>query len=100
VDDAVAATLRLMDLPAEEPLIVNIGNDREEIRIDNLARKLFAIADFHPDLDIHPPSPGSPERRCPHLDELRRLIGYQPAVDLEKGLRRTYAWYERDQERR
>ncbi len=92
--------MRLMDLPCEEPLTVNIGNDREETRILELAHKLFTLADFHPTLSIHPPPPGSPERRCPDLDYLRYLINYEPAIDLESGLRQTYAWYRKDWEGR
>jgi UDP-glucuronate decarboxylase len=96
VDDAVEATIQLMELPTAEPLIVNVGNNREEIQIKDLAHKLFTIADFYPDLKINPPPPGSPERRCPNIDYLQRLTDYEPMVDLESGLRRTYHWYRQD----
>lgn len=100
IDDAIEATVRLMDLPNPEPLTMNIGNDREEIQIVNLARRLFAMVGFSPELSIHSPPPGSPERRCPDLEHLRHLIGYEPKVGLEPGLWQTYTWYKQDWERR
>ena len=99
VDDAVEATLQLMDLPGVEPLTVNIGNDREEIQIVDLAHKLFPIVGFSPELSIYPPPLGSPERRCPDLERLRHLTDYEPKVALERGLWQTFEWYKRDWER-
>lgn len=95
VDDAVTATLQCMNAPITAPLVVNIGNDQEEIQSIDLAKKLFAITGFAPELELHPPSPGSPDRRCPDLMRLHQLTGYQPTVDLEQGLRQTYDWYQR-----
>lgn len=100
VDDAVEATLRLMAVPGEEPLTMNVGNDREEIEIEQLAHQLCTIADFHPHLAIHPPPQSSPERRCPDISYLRSLLQYEPQVGLERGLRETYAWYKHAWEQR
>lgn len=93
VEDAVAATLQVMALPDQALLTVNIGNDAEETQILDLAHQLFSVADFQPELAIHAPPPGSPERRCPNLEYLRRVTSYQPQVPLMDGLRRTYDWY-------
>jgi UDP-glucose 4-epimerase/UDP-glucuronate decarboxylase len=95
VDDAVEATLQLMALPQSGPLIVNVGNDLAETRIEDLARMLFRIVGISPVLNLCSPPAGSPERRRPDLTQLRRLIGYQPNVDLARGLRLTYEWYRR-----
>ena len=35
----------------------------------------------------------NPNRRCPDISKARREIGYEPAFDLEEGLRRTLIWY-------
>jgi nucleoside-diphosphate-sugar epimerase len=29
----------------------------------------------------------------PNIDKARRLLGFEPRVDLEEGLLRTIAWY-------
>ncbi|WP_217145844.1 NAD(P)-dependent oxidoreductase [Streptomyces sp. AC627_RSS907] len=96
VDDAVDAIIALTALPSKEPLLVNVGNDEEEILIRDLARKVFDTLDRHPALDVHPAPPLSPARRLPDVSRLRELTGYRPKVGLDEGLRRTCAWYARD----
>lgn len=96
VTDAVDAIVALTALPTEETLLVNIGNDQEEILIEDLARKVFETAGRSPATDIHPAPPLSPARRLPDVGRLRRLTGQAPKVDLAEGLRRTYEWYAQD----
>ncbi len=35
----------------------------------------------------------NPNRRCPVIDKARTELGYNPAIDLEEGLRRSLVWY-------
>lgn len=98
VDDAVTATLLLTALPTEEPIVASVGDDREEIVVDDLLRRILALAGHDPELEIHDPPAGSPERRCPDLTRLRELTGYEPRVELERGLRETFEWYRRERE--
>ncbi|TDC60894.1 NAD-dependent epimerase/dehydratase family protein [Micromonospora sp. KC207] len=92
VDDAVEAMLRLCAVPEPGPLLVNIGNDREEVEILDLARRICALAGTHPEFAVRP-APGGPRRRLPDLTRLRGLTGYEPAVTLDVGLRSTFDWY-------
>jgi UDP-glucose 4-epimerase/UDP-glucuronate decarboxylase len=98
VDDAVAATLALTDLPGAAPVLASVGNDREEVVIADLVDRVLALAGHDPELDVHEPPAGSPERRRPDLSRLRALTGYEPAIDLEAGLRETFEWYRRERE--
>jgi UDP-glucose 4-epimerase/UDP-glucuronate decarboxylase len=93
VSDAVTGTLALMSVTGADPIIANIGNELEELEIMDLARRLFELAEFSPELDVRPPPLGSPERRCPSTLMMRSLTGYEPRVSLAEGLAETYAWY-------
>jgi UDP-glucose 4-epimerase/UDP-glucuronate decarboxylase len=100
VDDAVEAIRLLVRMPEAWGSIVNVGNDTEETRIADLARLVLRVAGFTPTLDTRPAPAGSVDRRCPDLTRLRALTGYAPKVDLEAGVRQTFAWYrERGEER-
>ncbi|ALG06742.1 NAD-dependent epimerase/dehydratase family protein [Kibdelosporangium phytohabitans] len=90
VDDAVSAMLLSMDKVTGE--IVHIGND-EETNIGDLTKLVLRIADHDPVLDVESAPAGSVARRCPDLTKLRALTGYEPAVPLEEGVRRTFEWY-------
>ncbi|MFI5908200.1 NAD-dependent epimerase/dehydratase family protein [Dactylosporangium sp. NPDC051541] len=93
VDDAVEAMLRLMATPAAGGRIVHIGDDTAETNIADLAKLVLRQTGTPATLLPLPAPPGSVRRRCPDLTLLRTLTGYQPAVPLEEGVRRTVAWY-------
>jgi GDP-L-fucose synthase len=71
---------------------LNIGTD-EEIKIKDLVQLIVKLSgkDIRIEYDLSKPS-GAP-RRCPNISKAKRLIGYQPAVSMEEGLRRTIEWY-------
>jgi len=93
VDDAVEAVVRLMSTPDAAGRIVHIGDDTEQTNIADLAKLVLRTAGSHASLRPEPAPAGSVHRRCPDLGRLRRLTGYQPAVALEEGVGRTFAWY-------
>ena len=72
--------------------IYHIGNDDEEIRIDDLAKLLFEINDEKVNIKIHEAPEGSVNRRCPNIDKLKSL-GHSKQVALREGLKITYDWY-------
>nr|MDT0656942.1 NAD-dependent epimerase/dehydratase family protein [Micromonospora sp. DSM 115978] len=93
VDTAIEATVALTRLPTVEPLLVNIGDDRQETRIIDLARKLHTLAGFHPRLSVFDPPASSPDRRLPDLTALRALLPPGRPADLDTGLRAMLDWH-------
>jgi len=93
IDDTIRATQLVMESEKTNGEIINIGNDQEEISMINLARKMFEMFDFHPEIDIREAPLGSVLRRIPDLSKIRKLTGYEPKISLAEGLRKTMAWY-------
>lgn len=93
VDDAVEAMLRLMSVPEAAGQIVHIGDDTSETNIADLAKVVLRLAQFSPEVRTAPAPPGAVARRCPDLTRLRALTGFEPAISLEEGVRRTFEWY-------
>jgi UDP-glucose 4-epimerase/UDP-glucuronate decarboxylase len=93
VEDAVDAMLRLMATPEASGQIVHIGDDTQETNITDLAKLVLRLTGADAALEPGPAPPGSVARRCPDLGRLRALTGYEPAVGLEEGVRRTISWY-------
>jgi UDP-glucose 4-epimerase/UDP-glucuronate decarboxylase len=73
--------------------IINLGNGDEEIGIRDLANKMFDLFDYHPKLEMMPPPEGSVDRRVPDTSKAKALVGYEPRMNLDAGLRITYDWY-------
>ena len=75
----------------------NVGDDREEISMRELADRIRAVtkapgrvvvrASTDPDYLTD-----NPQRRCPDLTKLRALGGSMPCVSLEEGLARYVRW--------
>ncbi|MDO8476024.1 MAG: epimerase, partial [Candidatus Rokubacteria bacterium] len=99
VSDAVEAMRLLMGAQTAWGQIVNIGNDTEETRVEDLARLVLKMARIAPALERVPAPAGSVERRCPDLGRLRALTGFSPKIPLETGVAETFAWYRERRER-
>lgn len=93
ISDAVEATIAAMRLSAADGGTFNIGNDRAEATIENLAGRIQAWAGktgpLEPVAAAHDPI----ARRVPDITTMRNVLRVDPKVDLDKGLDLTLQWY-------
>lgn len=92
VSDTVTPLARMAFEPDVGRHVINVGPDDEIVTINALAAAIARILDF--DLRIqHVPGPPRQVRvaTC-SADKARRLLGYEPKVKLEDGLRQMVAW--------
>jgi len=92
VSDAVKATKLIMESPNTNSRTFNIGRQDCEIKIKDLAKKLFSISGQNPLIINKSSLAGSVARRCPDVSKLK-MLGFLPTVDLDDGLKQTYKWY-------
>jgi dTDP-glucose 4,6-dehydratase len=89
VDDLIEGIFRL--IVSREVGPVNLGNP-EEIKIEQLA-ELIAEAVGSSSIIVNVDRPvDDPGNRCPDIALARRSLGWEPAVTLRDGLRRTIDW--------
>jgi UDP-glucose 4-epimerase/UDP-glucuronate decarboxylase len=93
VTDAIEASQQLMTCQLETCEIVHIGNDREEITIQNLLEKLLDQTQFYPTVEPLPAPPSAVSRRCPDITKLRDMTGFHPRIGIDVGLSQTWQWY-------
>ena len=91
IEDVLDALEKVKDKgkPGE---IYHIGNDDEEIRIDDLAKLIFDINEEDYEFVVHEAPEGSVDRRCPNIDKIKSL-GHRKKVALEDGIKKTFEWY-------
>lgn len=90
VSDLVEGILRLM--MSEEANPVNIGNPRE-LSVMDFANKIKELTGAASTI-VHQPLPvDDPKVRQPNIDKARALLGWEPAMPLEKGLKRTIDYF-------
>lgn len=91
VSDLVEGLMRLMNCEgAHDP--VNLGNP-EEFTIMELADKIRSLIDSPSTISYRPLPPDDPGRRRPDISRARELLGWQPAVSLEQGLKETIPYF-------
>jgi UDP-glucose 4-epimerase len=88
VKDVVGAMIKLMKEPAAEGEIFNVGNDKE-VTINELAQRVKEMTGSHSEIEHIPyekaygPGFEDMERRCPNIEKIKGLIGFEPDYDLE-----------------
>jgi dTDP-glucose 4,6-dehydratase len=90
VDDEIDGLRRLLD--CDDPYPVNIGNPRETPIIE-FARIVGGLAGQPERIAFQPLPADDPKRRCPDITRARQLLGWEPRVPLEEGLRRTLDYF-------
>lgn len=93
VDDIVDAILLCLENPAAVGHAFNIGNTRSVCTIYDLARHIVRLTGTASEVVFVEWPYTDVELRIPNIDKARRLLKYEPKVDLEEGLARTIAWY-------
>jgi len=95
IDDMVEGVLLCLEKPEAVGQVFNIGNPRSVVTIYYLARQIVRLSGSSSRLVFVQWPYTDVELRIPSIDKARRLLGYEPQVDLEEGLLRTIEWYRR-----
>lgn len=93
IDDAVEMLVRLAMCDKAEGHAYNLGVESPETSIREVAETVLKVTGKDLEIEAKPPTPGSPERRCPSLEKTEAAIGYRAQVSLEEGVQRTFEWY-------
>lgn len=94
VDDLIEGFLRLMATGDDFTGPVNIGNPGE-FTILQLAEKVIELTGSKSKIVFVPLPSDDPMQRKPDISLAKEKLGWQPAIALEEGLRRTIAYFDR-----
>ena len=90
VSDEVEGILRLSRSAFHEP--VNIGNPGE-FTILQCAQLVLKVTGSRSPI-VHKPLPqDDPQQRCPDITKAKELLGWNPGIDLENGLKRSLEYF-------
>jgi UDP-glucuronate 4-epimerase len=91
VDDAVEATLRVLDKPAKYA-IYNVGNDQPVALLDYIAALERALGK-KAKLEMKPMQPGDVKATYADTTALRAAVNFAPSTPLDAGLAHFAAWF-------
>ena len=90
VSDMVDGLFRLAN--SDERLPVNLGNP-VELTILEFAERIQRLMETNSPLEFQPLPPDDPRQRQPDISKARRVLGWEPKVALEDGLRETVEYF-------
>jgi UDP-glucose 4-epimerase len=102
ITDVVGQLVVLAENPGAVGEVFNVGNDREEVSILDLARRVKARTGTRSEILLVPYDRAYEEgfedmqRRVPDLQKLRTLTGYEPRVQLDETIDRVVEYFTSD----
>ncbi len=96
VAEAYLALARALDDPARHGAAFNFSYERPQTVRELIERTLRVLgrSDLAPVIRGAGPPPGEIAHQYLSAERARRELGWRPNVGLDRGLRRTYAWYD------
>ena len=101
VDDLVEGFIRFMDVPWDAdganqgcPGPINLGNPHE-FTIRQLAEMVIKLTGASSKLVFKPLPADDPMQRKPDISRARKVLGWEPTVQLEAGLGKTIGYFEK-----
>jgi dTDP-glucose 4,6-dehydratase len=90
VSDLVRGVLAVLDRGDELP--INLGNPHE-VTVLELAETIIRLAGSKSRIDHRELPVDDPKQRRPDISRARKMLGWQPEVSLEDGLRKTLEYF-------
>jgi len=77
------------------PIEINIGSGKE-ILISDLVKLIIRLVDYKGDIHWDVTKPNGQPRRCLDITRSKELLGWEPEIGFEDGLKQTIKWYEKE----
>ena len=90
VDDLIRGIMGMIDCAESGP--VNLGNP-EEFTVADFARLVLRVTGSDSPVEHLPLPVDDPTRRCPAIARASQVLGWQPQIRVEDGVRRTVEWF-------
>jgi nucleoside-diphosphate-sugar epimerase len=92
IENVVDQTLRACEAPGANGVVFN-GGTGARITLNQVLKLLEKITGKKISAKYDPPRTGDIRDSQADISLARKLLGYQPRVDFEQGLQRTWEWY-------
>jgi UDP-glucuronate decarboxylase len=94
VDDLIEGFVRMMAAPDDITGPVNLGNP-VETSVAELAKLVIDLTGSRSRISHRPLPVDDPIQRCPDISQAKRILNWRPQTELEPGLQRTIAYFDR-----
>ena len=92
VSDWTEATKKMLFTQGLKGEVFNVGSDKE-VKIIDLAKMIIRLTNSNSKIKFLPPRADDPPRRAADITRAKKILGWEPKVNLEEGLKRTIEWF-------
>jgi nucleoside-diphosphate-sugar epimerase len=93
ISDLVEGIIKTMNVKSDgEP--INIGNSKEVVSMNELARKIIDISGKELDIEHDLSMPTGTDKYAADMSKMRNELEWEPSVSLDEGLKQVYEWAE------
>lgn len=92
IDDLVSGLIKLMNSPKQFLGPINLGNSHE-FTIKKLAQKIIELTNSKSKIIYKPLPRDDPHKRKPDINLAKRILKWQPKIELETGLKKTIKYF-------
>ena len=92
VSDLVDGLMRAMFQPRTAGEVFNLGNTEEHTVLE-FAQTIIRLCEATSSILYEPNRVDDPERRRPDITKAQQMLGWQPKISMETGLRLTIEWF-------
>ncbi|MCP8307295.1 MAG: SDR family oxidoreductase [archaeon] len=72
--------------------VINIGNP-QEMSILDLAKRIREMTKSNSSIIFQSLPEDDPKRRCPNITKAKEILGWEPKIGLDEGLKKTINWF-------
>jgi nucleoside-diphosphate-sugar epimerase len=91
IDDIVRGTILAAE-KIDDGTAVNLGT-MERVRVIDAVKMVMEYSGHQAEIKLRPEMPTGPLNRVAHNSMAKKLLGWEPQVPFQEGLRRTMDWY-------
>jgi UDP-glucuronate 4-epimerase len=92
IDDIIAGVRAAINYDQSKYEVINLGESRT-VELHELISLLEKALDRHAEIDRQPLQPGDVSQTFADISKARRLLGYNPQTQIEKGIERFVEWF-------
>ncbi len=93
IDDLVKAVLLMLENKKAIGETFVIGNPKSVLTVKELAEKIVELAKSKSVIRLSPQLKADVQLRIPDITKAKKVLGFEPEIQLEEGLKRTIEWY-------
>ncbi len=98
IEDFVRGVLLCLEKEEAVGQVFNLGNHRTAVTIRDLAEKIINLSGSSSQIEFREALAADVALRIPSTVKARKLLGFEPEITLEEGLKRSIEWYKGQEE--